>query len=142
MLPNVWFIRKGWYVLDIYSHKHSYANMFLFLIIIIIEVKFRSIYYESKIHCTPLNNETSGVVKRFNYWSKNCRFHIKTNKYILWHLVVVFFSKNNKSGSQHKYITIKYFIMRNKVKDYKVLIKHISIELMIMNLMTKALLTK
>jgi hypothetical protein len=37
----------------------------------------------------------------------------------------VFFSKNNNNGSQKKHINIKYFIVKEKVKEYEVLIEHI-----------------
>ena len=40
-------------------------------------------------------------------------------------------AKNNKSGSRSKHIDIKYVAIRERVKDKKVVIKHISIELMI-----------
>lgn len=56
--------------------------------------------------------------------------------------VAIFFSKSNKYGNPNKHIDIKYLIMREKMKEYEVLIEHISIELMIVNLVTKALPTK
>ena len=45
--------------------------------------------------------------------------------------VAVFVAKNNKSDSQIKHIDIKYLAIRERVKDNKVVIEHISIELMI-----------
>ena len=55
---------------------------------------------------------------------------------------VVFFSKNNKSGSQSKHIEIKYLKVRENVKKQKVSIEHISTKLMIIDPMTKGLPTK
>ena len=54
----------------------------------------------------------------------------------------VFFSKNNKSGSQSKHIEIKYLKVRENVKKQKVSIEHISTKLMIVDPMTKGLPTK
>ena len=49
----------------------------------------------------------------------------------------VFLAKNNKSGSRSKHIDIKYLAIRERVKDNKVTIEHISTELMIADLLTK-----
>ena len=57
-------------------------------------------------------------------------------------LAAVFFSKNNKSGSQSKHIKIKYLKVRENVKKQKVSIEHISTKLMIADPMTKGLPTK
>ena len=54
----------------------------------------------------------------------------------------VFFSKNNKSGSQSKHIEIKYLKVRENVKKQKVSIEHISSKLMIVDPMTKGFPTK
>ena len=51
----------------------------------------------------------------------------------------VFFAKNNKSGSRSKYIDIKYLAIRERVKDNKVVIEHISTELMIADPLTKGM---
>ena len=40
-------------------------------------------------------------------------------------------AKNNKSGSRIKHIDIKYLAIREHVKEKKVVIEHISTELMI-----------
>ena len=48
-------------------------------------------------------------------------------------------AKNNKSGSQSKHIDIKYLAIRERVKEKKVVIEHIIIELMIVNLSTKGM---
>jgi len=52
---------------------------------------------------------------------------------------VVFMAKNNKSESQSKHIDIKYLAIRERVKDKKVAIEHISIELMITDPLTKGM---
>ena len=53
--------------------------------------------------------------------------------------VIVFFAKNNKSGSQSKHNDIKYLVIREHVKEKKVVIEHISTELMIANPLTKGM---
>jgi len=53
--------------------------------------------------------------------------------------IVVFMSKNNKSGSRSKHIDIKYLTIRERVKDKKMIIKHISTELMIVDPLTKSM---
>ena len=55
---------------------------------------------------------------------------------------MVFFSKNKKIGSQNKHINIKYFIVREKMKEHEVFIEHISTTLIIADSMTKALQAK
>ena len=54
----------------------------------------------------------------------------------------VFMAKNNKSGSRSKHIDIKYLAIRESVKELKVVIEHISTELMIADLLTKGMPTK
>lgn len=53
--------------------------------------------------------------------------------------IVVFMAKNNKSESRSKHIDITYLAIRERVKDKKVVIEHISIELMIVNPLTKGM---
>ena len=52
---------------------------------------------------------------------------------------VVFLAKNNKSGSRSKHINIKYLAIREHVKERKVIIEHISTELMIVDPLTKGM---
>ena len=51
----------------------------------------------------------------------------------------VLMAKNNKSGSRSKNIDIKYLAIRERVKEKKVVIEHISIELMIVDPLTKGM---
>ena len=51
----------------------------------------------------------------------------------------VFLAKNNKSGSRSKHIDIKYLSIREHVKEKKVVIEHISTELMIADPLTKGM---
>ena len=51
----------------------------------------------------------------------------------------VFMAKNNKSGSRSKHIDIKYLAIRERVRDKKVVIEHISTELMIDDPLTKGM---
>ena len=48
-------------------------------------------------------------------------------------------AKNNKSGSQSKHIDIKYLVVREHVKEKKVIIEHVSTELMIVDSLTKGM---
>jgi len=48
-------------------------------------------------------------------------------------------AKNKKSESQSKHIDIKYLAIRERIKDKKVVIEHISTELMIANPLTKGM---
>ncbi|KAL6345280.1 hypothetical protein AAG906_015763 [Vitis piasezkii] len=50
-----------------------------------------------------------------------------------------FMAKNNKSGSRSKHIDIKYLAIRERVKEKKVVIEHISTELMIVDPLTKGM---
>ena len=54
-------------------------------------------------------------------------------------LATVFMAKNNKSGSRSKQIDIKYLVIRERVKEKKVIIEHISTKLMIANPLTKGM---
>ena len=54
----------------------------------------------------------------------------------------VFMAKNNKSGSRSKHIDIKYLAIRERVKEMKVVIEHISTELMIADPLTKGMSPK
>ena len=54
----------------------------------------------------------------------------------------VFMAKNNKSGSRSKHIDIKYLAIRERVKEKKVVIEHISTELTIADPLTKGMLPK
>ena len=52
---------------------------------------------------------------------------------------VVFLVKNNKSGSGSKHIDIKYLALKECVKENKVVVKHISTDLMIADPLTKGM---
>ena len=51
----------------------------------------------------------------------------------------VFLAKNNKSESRSKHVDIKYLAIREHVKEKKVVIEHISTELMITDPLTKGM---
>ena len=51
----------------------------------------------------------------------------------------IFMAKNNKSDSRSKHINIKYLAIRERVKDKKVVIEHVSTELMIADPLTKGM---
>ena len=48
-------------------------------------------------------------------------------------------AKNNKSISRSKHIDIKYLAIRERVKEMKVVIEHISVESRIANPLTKGM---
>jgi len=52
---------------------------------------------------------------------------------------IVFIAKSNKSGSRSKHIDIKYLAIRERIKEKKVVIEHISTELMIVDPLTKGM---
>ena len=54
-------------------------------------------------------------------------------------LADVFMARNNKSGSRSKHIDIKYLALRERVKDKKVVIEHVSTELMLADPLTKCM---
>ena len=54
-------------------------------------------------------------------------------------LATVFMAKNNKSGSRNKHIDIKYLAIKERVNEKKVVIEHVSTELMLADLLTKGL---
>uniref|UniRef100_A0A2N9GEG7 Retrovirus-related Pol polyprotein from transposon TNT 1-94 n=1 Tax=Fagus sylvatica TaxID=28930 RepID=A0A2N9GEG7_FAGSY len=51
----------------------------------------------------------------------------------------VFMAKNNKSGSRSKHIDIKYLAIRERIKEKKVVIEHVSTELMVADPLTKGM---
>ena len=53
--------------------------------------------------------------------------------------IAVLMDKNNKSGSRSKHNDIKYLVIRERVKQKKVVIEHVRTELMIIDLLTKGM---
>ena len=53
--------------------------------------------------------------------------------------IAVFMAKNNKSRSRRKHIDIEYLTIRERVKEKKMVIEHMSTELMIVNPLTKGM---
>ena len=51
----------------------------------------------------------------------------------------MFLAKNNKSESLSKHIDIKYIVIREHIKEKKVVIEHISTKLMIIDHLTKGI---
>ena len=51
----------------------------------------------------------------------------------------VFMAKNNKSRSRSKHVNIKYLAIRERVKEMKVVIEHISTESMNVDPLTKGM---
>ena len=53
--------------------------------------------------------------------------------------VAIFMTKNNKSSCRSKHIDIKYLAIRERVKEKKVVIEHVTTELMFVDPLTKGL---
>ena len=53
--------------------------------------------------------------------------------------VAIFMAKNNKSRNRSKRIDIKYLAVRERVKNKKVIIEHVSTELMLADPLTKSM---
>ena len=51
----------------------------------------------------------------------------------------IFLAKNDKSGSRSKHIDIKYLAIRERVKEHKVVIEHVSTKLMVVDPLTKGM---
>jgi len=51
----------------------------------------------------------------------------------------MFMVKNNKNGSRSKHIDIKYLAIKERVKEKKMVIEHVSTELMIVDPLTKGM---
>ena len=51
----------------------------------------------------------------------------------------VFLAKNNKSRSRSKHIDIKYLAIKERVKEHKVVIEHISTKLMVLDPLIKGM---
>ena len=52
-------------------------------------------------------------------------------------LVIIFMAKNNESSSRSKRIEIRYLAIKEHVKENKVVIEHVSTELMIVDPLSK-----
>ena len=49
------------------------------------------------------------------------------------------YAHNNKSSGAAKHIDIKYYVVKDKVRDHVISLEHISIEKMLVDLLTKGL---
>ena len=57
---------------------------------------------------------------------------------IFWdNSAAIFMAKSNKRGSRSKHIDIKYLAIKERVKDKKMIIEHISTKLVIIDPLTK-----
>lgn len=54
-------------------------------------------------------------------------------------LAAVYVAKNNRSGSRSKHINIKYLAILEHVKENKVVIEHINVELMLVDPLTEGM---
>ncbi|XP_073016210.1 uncharacterized protein [Primulina eburnea] len=97
-----------------------------------------------KVCTTPDIAFIVGMLGR--YRSNLCLDHWKAAKKVMRSLRIycdnsatIFMAKNNKSGSRSKYTNIKYLAIRERVKYMKLLIEHISNELMIADPLTKGM---
>jgi hypothetical protein len=94
------------------------------------EVEFIS-YFEATLNGVWLKSFIYGL-RIMDSISKPLRMYCDNS-------AVVFMAKNNKSGSRNKHIDINYLSIRERVKENKVVIEHVSIELMIVDPLTKGM---
>ncbi|XP_057483946.1 secreted RxLR effector protein 161-like [Actinidia eriantha] len=94
------------------------------------EAEFVS-YFEAISHGVLLNSFISGL-RVVDSISRLLRLYCDNS-------AAVFMAKNNKSGSQSKHIDIKYLAIKERVKEKKVAIKHVSTELIIAGPLTKGM---
>ncbi len=79
--------------------------------------------FEATLHGVWLKSFISGL-RIMDSISKPLRIYCDNSS-------AVFMAKSNKSGSRNKHIDIKYLAIRERVKEKKVVIEHVSTELMI-----------
>ncbi|RDX95981.1 Copia protein, partial [Mucuna pruriens] len=94
------------------------------------EVKFVS-YFEATSHDVWLKSFISRL-RVVHSISKPLKLYCDN-------LTAMFMAKNNKNGSRSTHIIIKYLAIREHVKKKKVVIEHVSIELMIVDPLTKGI---
>jgi hypothetical protein len=94
------------------------------------EAEFIS-YFEATLHGVWFKSFIYGL-RIMDFISKPLRMYCDNSD-------VVFTAKNNKSGSRNKHIDIKYLTIRERVKEKKVVIEHVSTELMIVDPLTKGM---
>jgi len=87
--------------------------------------------FEATLHGVWLRSFISGL-RIMDSISKPLRIYCDNS-------AAVFMAKNNKSGSRNKHIDIKYLAIRERVKEKKVVIEHVSTELMIADPLTKGM---
>ena len=96
----------------------------------IMEVEFAS-YFEATSHGVWLKSFIAGL-RIVDSIERPLRLYCDN-------LATVFLAKNNKNGSQSKHIDTKFLAIRERVKEHKVVIEHISIELMVADPQTKGM---
>ena len=87
--------------------------------------------FEATLHGVWFRNFISGL-RIMDSISKPLRIYCDNS-------AAVFMAKNNKSGSRNKHIDIKYLAIRERVKENKVVIEHVSTVLMIVDPLTKGM---
>ena len=87
--------------------------------------------FEATLHGVWLRSFISGL-RIMDSISKPLRIYCDNS-------AAVFMGKNNKSGSRNKHIDIKYLAIRERVKEKKVVIEHVSTEWMIADPLTKGM---
>eukprot|EP00253_Pinus_taeda_P009344 PITA_09344 len=87
--------------------------------------------FEATLHSVWIKSFISGL-RIMDPISKPLRIYCDNS-------AAIFMAKNNKSGSRNKHIDIKYLAIRECVKEKKVVIEHVSTELMIVHPLTKGM---
>ena len=90
------------------------------------------------VSCFEANSH--GVwLKSFIYGLRIVDYISRSLKLYCDNSAAVFMVKNNKSGSRSKHIDIKYLAIRERVKENKLVIEHISTESMLADPLTKGM---
>lgn len=97
------------------------------------EPKFMACF-KATIHILWLRNFISGLGIVDN--------NAKLLKIYYDNFVAIFFSKNDKYLKGSKHMELKYFVIEEEVQKHRVLIEHISTNLMAVDPLTKGLLSK
>ncbi|XP_048131604.1 secreted RxLR effector protein 161-like [Rhodamnia argentea] len=87
--------------------------------------------FEATLHCVWLKSFILGL-RVVDSIARSLRLFCDNS-------AAVFMVKNHKSGSRSKHIGIKYLAIRERVEEKKVVIEHISIELMLVDPLTKGM---
>jgi hypothetical protein len=79
------------------------------------------------------------VAKEICVWSKSGRQYRKTTKAVLGYEPAVLYTHNNKKTKTAKHINIRFYVVKEKIKDQTISLEHISTKKMIAETLMKGL---